>query len=191
MKKIFVLLALFLLVNFAFAEDFLAKVSHGALSDTSPGVKKLSLEEMKGVKGGYVIQPKHNGINEYYVIARYTKAEADYILNYAYNVNGPKGLCGIGETDCVNPSKNRLLAFLNVTNNSVDFFPMYSVKRNIGYSRYGKYVYFTYGVGVADSKGQMYQFNSSPMLNNNMIIKEMANKYKEQMESALGGWHVR
>ena len=53
MKKIFVLLALFLLVNFAFAEDFLAKVSHGALSDTSPGVKKLSLEEMKEVKGGY------------------------------------------------------------------------------------------------------------------------------------------
>ena len=26
------------------------------------------------------------------------------------------------------------------------------------------------------------------MLNNNMIIKEMANKYKGQMESALGGW---
>ncbi|WP_232364893.1 hypothetical protein [Campylobacter aviculae] len=68
---------------------------------------------------------------------------------------------------------------------------MYSVKRNIGYSRYGKYVYFTYGVGVADSKGQIYKFNSSPMLNYNMIIKEMANKYKEQMEYALRGWSVR
>lgn len=56
---------------------------------------------------------------------------------------------------------------------------MYSVKRNIGYGRYGKYVYFTYGVGVADSRGQIYKFNSSPILNNNMIIKEMANKYKE------------
>ena len=54
MKKIFVLLALFLLVNFAFAEDFLAKVSQGALSDTSPGVKKLSLEEMKEIKGGSI-----------------------------------------------------------------------------------------------------------------------------------------
>ena len=50
---------------------------------------------------------------------------------------------------------------------------------------------FLPGVGVADSKGQIYQFNSSPMLNNNMIIKEITNKYKEQMESALGGWHVR
>lgn len=37
----------------------------------------------------------------------------------------------------------------------------------------------------------MYKFNSSSMLNNNMIIKEMANKYKGQMESALGGWYAR
>ena len=38
---------------------------------------------------------------------------------------------------------------------------------------------------------QYININSSPMLNNNMIIKEMVNKYKEQMESALGGWYVR
>lgn len=37
----------------------------------------------------------------------------------------------------------------------------------------------------------MYKFNSSSMLNNNMIIKEMANKYKEYMESQLGGWTAR
>ncbi|HHT6860191.1 TPA: hypothetical protein ACTZYR_001796, partial [Campylobacter coli] len=55
MKKIFALLALtFLLTNSVFAEDFLAKLTKGALSDTSPGVKELSLEEMKEVKGGYV-----------------------------------------------------------------------------------------------------------------------------------------
>ncbi|EJN6462756.1 bacteriocin, partial [Campylobacter upsaliensis] len=51
---------------------------------------------------------------------------------------------------------------------------------------------FTYGVGAYDTQSwQMYKLNSSSMLNNNMIIKEMANKYKEQMESALGGWYVR
>ena len=54
MKKIFAFLALIsLLTSSAFAEDFLAKISKGALSDTSPGVKELSLEEMKQVKGGY------------------------------------------------------------------------------------------------------------------------------------------
>ncbi|EBD1778034.1 hypothetical protein FHQ59_02895 [Campylobacter jejuni] len=57
MKKIFALLALTsLLSNFAFAEDFLAKLTKGALSDTSPGVKELSLEEMKEVKGGAISQ---------------------------------------------------------------------------------------------------------------------------------------
>ncbi|EFT9703871.1 hypothetical protein L1T50_001964, partial [Campylobacter coli] len=46
-KKIFALLALTsLLTSSVFAEDFLAKLTKGALSDTSPGVKELSLEEM-------------------------------------------------------------------------------------------------------------------------------------------------
>ncbi|EJQ2689126.1 hypothetical protein NYC79_001784 [Campylobacter jejuni] len=37
----------------AFAEDILAKVSNGAISDNSAGVKVLNLDEMKEVKGGY------------------------------------------------------------------------------------------------------------------------------------------
>ena len=45
-----------LLASSAFAGDFLAKVSNGALSDNSPGVKALSLDEMKKVKGGVISQ---------------------------------------------------------------------------------------------------------------------------------------
>ncbi|TKX31209.1 hypothetical protein [Campylobacter aviculae] len=41
-----------LLASSAFGDDFLAKVSNGALSDNSAGVKVLSLNEMKDVKGG-------------------------------------------------------------------------------------------------------------------------------------------
>ncbi|MCR2101541.1 hypothetical protein [Campylobacter upsaliensis] len=41
-----------LLASSAFAEDILAKVSNGAISDNSAGVKILSLDEMKEVKGG-------------------------------------------------------------------------------------------------------------------------------------------
>lgn len=36
-----------LLVSSAFARDFLAKVSNGALSDNSQGVKTLNFDEMK------------------------------------------------------------------------------------------------------------------------------------------------
>ncbi|AZR09621.1 TPA: hypothetical protein R8Q36_000001 [Campylobacter jejuni] len=42
-----------LLSSSAFAEDILAKVSNGAISDNSAGVKVLSLDEMKEVKGGF------------------------------------------------------------------------------------------------------------------------------------------
>ena len=37
-----------------FGADLLASVTNGELSDNSPGVKVLSLEEAKQVKGGYL-----------------------------------------------------------------------------------------------------------------------------------------
>lgn len=52
-KKLLSVVALgALLASSAFAEDILAKVSNGAISDNSAGVKVLSLDEMKEVKGG-------------------------------------------------------------------------------------------------------------------------------------------
>lgn len=56
-QKLFSVIALgALLSSSAFAEDILAKVSNGAISDNSAGVKVLSLDEMKEVKGGYYFQ---------------------------------------------------------------------------------------------------------------------------------------
>ncbi|HEB8308504.1 TPA: hypothetical protein R0909_001767 [Campylobacter coli] len=45
-----------LLINFSFANDLLAKLSNGAVSDNSQGVKALNFDEMKQVKGGYAAQ---------------------------------------------------------------------------------------------------------------------------------------
>ncbi|EAL9108697.1 bacteriocin [Campylobacter coli] len=182
-----------LLINFSFANDLLAKLSNGAVSDNSQGVKALSLDEMKQVKGGYSVVPIING-TEMYAIAKYEQGELQYIANYLKgNTNAPQGLCGIDQTSCSNPSKNRLIAFLQVTQNSLSLLPTYIVKRQVKVSDLGQpYVLFTYGVGAYNPNTyQMYKFNSSSMLNNNMIIKEMANKYKEYMESQLGGWTAR
>ncbi|HIC7060309.1 TPA: hypothetical protein ACW5E5_001555 [Campylobacter jejuni] len=56
-KKLLSVVALgALLSSSAFAEDILAKVSNRAISDNSAGVKVLSLDEMKEVKGGYRFQ---------------------------------------------------------------------------------------------------------------------------------------
>ena len=42
-----------ILTSGAFGADLLAKLTNGKISDNSPGVKVLSLEEAKQVKGGY------------------------------------------------------------------------------------------------------------------------------------------
>ncbi|HEG8377797.1 TPA: hypothetical protein SF226_001600 [Campylobacter coli] len=191
MKKIFALLALTsLLTNSVFAEDFLAKLTKGALSDTSPGVKELSLEEMKEVKGGYLVRFKFfkdrpNLISEVYAIVDFSEYELS-------NLN--KGLCGAGEDKCQNPSRDRLFAWLQVSANSpADYRPAYKVKRQIKYSNLGQpYVLFTYGVAVYNvNNGQIYQYNSSPMLNNNRIIREITHQYKYAIEDAMGGWNPR
>ncbi|MCH3748740.1 hypothetical protein [Campylobacter coli] len=60
-KKLLSVVALgALLSSSAFAEDILAKVSNGAISDSSAGVKVLSLDEMKEVKGGYYFKRAPN-----------------------------------------------------------------------------------------------------------------------------------
>lgn len=189
LKKLASLLILgSLLTGSAFTDDFLAKVSKGALSDNSQGVKTLNFDEMKEIKGGYRIIPMINGM-EMYAIAKYEQEELQYMANYLKgNINAPQGLCGIDQSSCSNPSKNRFISFLQITQNSLSTLPVYMVKRQVKVSDLGKpYVLFTYGVGAYDTQTQqMYKFNSSLMLNNNMIIKEMANKYKEQMETVLG-----
>ncbi|EAI6455489.1 hypothetical protein CJY86_08900 [Campylobacter coli] len=179
-----------LLASSAFAGDFLAKVSNGALSDNSQGVKALNFEEMKQVKGGYVVEfeffkDRRNLTSEVYAIAEITLEERK---------NLDKGLCGAGEDKCQNPSRDRLFAWLQVSANSpADYRPVYKVKRQIKYSNLGQpYVLFTYGVAVYDRKnGQIYQYNSSPMLNNNRIIREIAHQYKSVIEDAMGGWNPR
>ena len=131
-----------------------------------------------------------------YAVARYQEGEQKYIDNYLNGETGKlQGLCGIDVSSCSNPSQKRLIDYLNITSYSIEFFPVYIVKRNIGVSNLGqKYVYFTYSTGMLDSNNQFYGFasaTSSIHLNNNMLIKEIRDKYKTTMENSLGGWSVR
>ena len=45
-----------ILTSGAFAVDLLAKLTNGKISDNSPGVKVLSLDEAKQVKSGYSVK---------------------------------------------------------------------------------------------------------------------------------------
>ena len=67
-KLLFGAVILAILASGAFAADLLAKLTNGKISDNSPGVKVLSLEEAKQVKGGYIIAyPRSgHGVGEFY-----------------------------------------------------------------------------------------------------------------------------
>ena len=45
-----------ILTSGAFGADLLSKLTNGKISDNSPGVKVLSLDEAKQVKGGYSVK---------------------------------------------------------------------------------------------------------------------------------------
>ena len=67
-KLLFGAVILAILASGAFAADLLAKLTNGKISDNSPSVKVLSLEEAKQVKGGYIIAyPRSgHGVGEFY-----------------------------------------------------------------------------------------------------------------------------
>ncbi|EAJ1956636.1 hypothetical protein FFT86_03980 [Campylobacter upsaliensis] len=149
-----------LLINFSFANDLLAKLSNGAVSDNSVGVKILSLDEMKEVRGGYRTSAFLIAENEYLALAI-----PDQTTTYGQAV-----------------------AIYSITNDDTlrNVLVGYTVKRNIGYSKNGSFVYFTYGVAMVDKNG-VHRVNMNSALNNNLVIKELSRAYEEDFERRLGG----
>ncbi|MDL0104308.1 hypothetical protein NYG95_08755 [Campylobacter felis] len=205
-QKLFSVIALgALLANFAFANDLLAKLSNGALSDNSQGVKALSLDEMKQVKGGYAVTTIRISQNE---LA--TLAVPDFEnelgweikngqINLEQTMKNDRGLCQMGSTQCYSnsatkkhlwQSQKRLQEFTNALDGSNPLYTAlgFSVKRNVGFNRTGKFVYFSYGViAVNRFDGSIRNVTNSATLNNNVIINELKRNYKDRLESALGG----
>ena len=190
-------------------EDLLAKVTNGALSDNSKGVKVLSLDEMKEVKGGYLVSFKLVGNNELIAFAKpnwltelglYQDNNGDY---YYWNQQGLLkfgGMCGIDTTQCYlsgkqhsYESQRRLWETMSIVGDDpYHYYLGYTVKRNIGVSNLGKrFVYFSYGIAVINEQlGSWYRVNSSEVFNYK-VIKEISSKYKSDMESALGGSYIK
>ncbi|EPI3058555.1 hypothetical protein ACS5M8_000854 [Campylobacter upsaliensis] len=191
-QKLFSVIALgALLANFAFANDLLAKLSNGAVSDNSVGVKILSLDEMKEVRGGYAVATIRISQNELAALA-----VPDFENELGWEIkNGQidleqtmkndRGLCQMGSTQCYSnsatkkhlwQSQKRLQEFTNALDGSNPLYTAlgFSVKRNVGFNRAGKFVYFSYGVvAVNRFDGSIRNVTNSATLNNNVIINEL------------------
>lgn len=154
-----------ILVAGANAEDFLAKVTDGALSDISSNVKKLDATGMNEVKGGLeLVSPEKFSYNESGAYARYEPGkDGDYIKMQIQQGLGAYNLPG--------------------------YHLAYTVKREIKSSRYGRYPLFTYSAAAYNEKTKEYhKISSSFVLNNNAVVRQLRDAFKRRMESDLGGW---
>ncbi|WP_148825085.1 hypothetical protein [Campylobacter concisus] len=154
-----------ILVAGANAEDFLAKVTAGALSDISSNVKKLDATGMNEVKGGLeLVSPEKFSYNESGAYAKYEPGkDGDYIKMQIQQGLGAYNLPG--------------------------YHLAYTVKREIKSSRYGRYPLFTYSAAAYNEKTKEYhKISSSFVLNNNAVVRQLRDAFKRRMESDLGGW---
>ena len=186
-----------ILTSGAFAVDLLASLTNGKLSDNSPSVKVLSLEEAKQVKGGYLERFIALSQNEIAVIIGPESLEELYpnlasVITLNANTlpqsnfgkayrNAIAGITTVNDFSSPEAATNSLAAPFRQ-------FLGYSVTRNIGFNKSGAYTYFTYKVITYDTNLRTYHnITSSQLLNNNAIIKELARKYKSTFENILGG----
>ncbi|RTJ22947.1 hypothetical protein C3H44_08950 [Campylobacter jejuni] len=156
-----------LLASSAFAGDFLAKVSNGALSDNSQGVKALNLDEMKQVKGG--------AFQSEYVC--YTSQCYGFANNQTITGTHVKDWRAV-TLETVDPSQSSLfVGFMSQNNWAVN-----------GSGQ--RYNYFTYAAVILDGiSGQIYK-QSSAVLNNNGIVRELSYRYKDQFDRYFGGLQI-
>ena len=154
-----------ILVAGANAEDFLAKVTAGALSDISSNVKKLDATDMGKIKGGLNFSDiKNISSKEVGVYAEFQKGkDSEYIKMQIAQGLGSYNLPG--------------------------YYLAYTVKREIKSSRYGRYPLFTYSAADYEKNtNEFHKISSSFVLNNNAVVRQLRDNFKTTMESRLGGW---
>ncbi|WP_096014855.1 bacteriocin [Campylobacter lanienae] len=197
-------LATLLAINIK-ASDILSIATNGMFNSNSFGVKTLNTKEMQEIKGGYQTYEMILSNNELAVIAvpiwnrelPISISDTTIGLMSDEQLRLYAGICGLNQVSCNTSSydaKHRLNQLLSVIGtNPYQNMLGYTVKRNIGYNNNGRYVYFSYGAaqfyapqGVPN--GSYYRINSSEILNNNMIIKELRDNFKTKFERLLNGY---
>ena len=191
-----------LLISSALAdEDLLAKLTNGALSDNSKGVKVLNLDEMKEVKGGYQVFLINNASNYQIGSIRITESMVIAVPTPFEIYSG--GVCDMGvTTDCYIPgskqaygryehytsSKNRYKELISATNNNpTTQFVAFTLKRTMNWTNpYSPTVYYTTGASTVGltSNGSIYKINSN--IGNNTMVREMSAAFQQQLKQGMG-----
>lgn len=181
------------MVSSSIAEDFLAKVTNGALSDTSEGVKLLSLEGQKKVVGGYGLMQNDSGQNVFELmrssLSGTTITQIGVVVGLTDYERDNKVACGFGGVTCsesyvnkqsyndlmliANPNLNEYLA---VTATKTTTIGTFGVPKN----------QFTNGaliVGLNNSNGTIYKIRN--VTSNNSIASEVWRRIGNDLNGIL------
>ena len=190
-----------ILTSGAFAVDLLASVTNGKISDNSPDVRVLSLEEAKQVKGGllysYVGKLNQNEMlvlvrpfNKYELNPNYDEIKNGTATSLTLTRIGQEYLSAIAEIAPISYKNHKEIQ------NMIDYAMTqnigYVVTRNISINRGQQYTYFTYKVVSYDDRLRTFHnLTTSNLLSNNQIIKTLSANFKTQFESQLGGLQIK
>ena len=181
------------LASFSFAAILLASLTNGKISDSSPGVKVLSLEEAKQVKGGYNLILDNISNNELIVYIKMSDPKdtenylKDMFLLYPNIEDVLSGKATKLQKSAFAIEYSKAIAELS-TSLTAPFQQGlgYTVKYEQKISNGVKYDLFTYGVATYDSRlNTFHKINSSNVLNNNLIIKQLRDAFKSDLEYRL------
>ena len=180
-----------ILTSGAFAVDLLASLTNGKLSDNSPSVKVLSLEEVKQVKGGYNIATLEN-INTINLAGGTTIKEAYAIINSAQVEIDNKALCTFGATKCsgsLTLNKNRYNDFAKIADPNKNEIvvitgTMTTVPINYGFGIKSDKSQFSISAAVYVNKGgaltKLRNINTS-----NTTVKDAVNRTRNNLNQKL------
>ena len=194
MKKF--LFSSFLVASLAsslFSADLLASLTNGKVSDNSPGVKVLSPEEAKQVKGGYNLILDNISNNELIVYIKMSDPKdkenylKDMFLLYPNIEDVLSGKATKLQKSAFAIEYSKAIAELSTSLNAPFQQGLgYTVKYEQKISNGVKYDLFTYGVATYDSRlNTFHKINSSNVLNNNLIIKQLRDAFKPDLEYRL------
>ncbi|RAZ49973.1 hypothetical protein [Campylobacter hyointestinalis] len=184
-----------------FGADLLASLTNGNVSDNSPGVRVLGLEEAKQVKGGllysYVGQLNQNEMlvlvrpfNKYELNPNYDEIKNETATSLILTKIGQEYLSAIAEIAPISYNSHKEIK--HMIDYAVTQHIGYVVTRNTSINRGQQYTYFTYKVVSYDEKLRTFHnLTTSNLLNNNQIIKTLSANFKSQFENQLGGLQIK
>lgn len=191
--------ALLCISTLSSATDLLAFYTNGKLTENSPGVSVLSLDEKKQVKGGYQVAfvNMQNFSSSYLSI----REIAAVVLPDPINEVASGGLCGIGESSCYIPGSYEAYGKLTHYTTSKDRYNQlkyeadynkgellaFTVQRNVSYiipfRPTVQYKNNAIVIGVLNN-GSIYKLRNANT--SNTIVRELRSRFETTMKQSMG-----